>query len=178
MTGSSSDDAGSSKLSRRAFVGVGIAGALAAATGVSASPIAEVADAGPMRHENPPSFELDEATITQLQGWMASGRYTSHSLCEMYLKRISEIDRAGPALRSVLQLNPDALEIASALDAERKSGHVRGPMHGIPVLIKDNIGTHDRMTTAAGSLALAHSIPLRDSFVAARLRAAGAVILG
>src|SRR6185437_10403432 len=158
MTGSSSDD-GSSKLSRRAFVGVGIAGALAAATGANASPVPAVGDAERTRRDNPPPFELDEATITQLQSWMASGRYTSHTLCEMYLSRISEIDKSGPALRSVLQLNPDALEIAGALDAERKSGHVRGPMHGIPVLIKDNIGTHDRMTTAAGSLALAHSIP-------------------
>src|SRR5665213_3015539 len=96
----------------------------------------------------------------------------------MYLKRIAEIDRNGPAIRSVLQINPDALEIAASLDSERKSGHVRGPMHGIPVLIKDNIGTHDRMTTAAGSLALAHSIPATDSFVAQRLRVAGAVILG
>ncbi|HWG32784.1 MAG TPA: amidase family protein, partial [Gemmatimonadaceae bacterium] len=162
MTASSSDDGVSSKLSRRAFVGVGIAGALAAATGASASP---VIDGVLARHQTPPSFELDEATIAQLQGWMTSGRYTSRALCEMYINRISEIDRTGPTLRSVLQLNPDALEIAAALDAERKSGHVRGPMHGIPVLIKDNIGTHDRMTTAAGSLALAHSIPLRDSFV-------------
>jgi amidase len=176
MTGSSSDDGVSSKLSRRAFVGVGIAGALAAATGASASP---VVDTEPTRRNSQPApFELDEVTISQLQEWMKSGRYTSQALCEMYLKRISEIDRTGPAIRSVLQLNPDALAIASALDAERKSGRVRGPMHGIPVLIKDNIGTHDRMTTAAGSLALAHSIPLRDSFVAARLRTAGAVILG
>ena len=109
---------------------------------------------------------------------MVSGRYTSRALCEMYLKRISEVDRTGPAIRSVLQHNPDALAIADSLDAERKAGHLRGPMHGVPVLIKDNIDTHDRMTTAAGSLALAHSIAPRDSFVAARLRAAGAVILG
>jgi len=177
MTGSRSDDGDSSKLSRRAFVGVGIAGALAVASGANASPVPDAAG-HTRRHNPPPAFELDEATIAQLQDWMRSGRYTSHALCEMYLERISEIDRTGPAIRSVLQLNPDALEIASALDAERKSGHVRGPMHGIPVLIKDNIGTHDRMTTAAGSLALAHSIPSRDSFVAARLRAAGAVILG
>ena len=176
MNGSSSSEGASSKLSRCAVVGGGIAGALAAATGANASPVADAE----REHigSAPAAFELDEATIGQLQQWMSSGRYSSHTLCEMYLRRISEIDRTGPAIRSVLQLNPDALKIATALDAERKSGHVRGPMHGIPVLIKDNIGTHDRMTTAAGSLALAHSIPLRDSFVAARLRAAGAVILG
>jgi amidase len=96
----------------------------------------------------------------------------------MYFRRIAEIDRRGPAIRSVLQLNPDALAIAESMDRERKTGRIRGPMHGIPVLIKDNIDTHDRMTTAAGSLALAHSIAPRDSFVAERLRAAGAVILG
>ncbi len=174
----SSDERSPSTLSRRTFLGVGIGGALAAATGALpssalAADVERVPDASP-----PPGFELDEVTIGQLQQGMASGRYTSRSICEMYLKRIAEIDRNGPAIRSVLQINPDALEIAASLDSERKSGHVRGPMHGIPVLIKDNIGTHDRMTTAAGSLALAHSIPATDSFVAQRLRAAGAVILG
>ena len=176
MTASSSDDGVPSNLSRRAFVGVGIAGALAAVAGVSPSPAHASTVLRPP--SVPPSFELEEATIVQLQQWMVSGRYSSRALCEMYLKRISEIDRTGPAIRSVLQLNPDALQIADSLDAERKSGHLRGAMHGIPVLIKDNIDTHDRMTTAAGSLALAHSIAPRDSFVAGRLRAAGAVILG
>lgn len=176
MAESPSDDGLPSNLSRRAFVGVGIAGAVWAVTGATASPA--YAAASPAALSGPPPFELDEATIAQLQQWMASGRYTSRALCEMYLKRISEIDRAGPSIRSVLQLNPDALAIADALDAERKTGHSRGPMHGIPVLIKDNIDTHDRMTTAAGSLALAHSIAPRDSFVAGRLRAAGAVLLG
>ena len=185
MTGSSSDGAPPSNLSRRAFVGVGLAGALAAVAGAAASPLEAATTAGPAPAVFPPAstdavpaFELDEATIAQLQSWMASGRYTSRKLCELYLRRISEIDRAGPAMRSVLQINPDAMQIADTLDAERRAGHLRGPMHGIPVLIKDNIGTHDRMTTAAGSLALAHSIPPRDSFVAERLRIAGAVILG
>jgi amidase len=176
MTDSISDDGFRSNLSRRAFVGVGIAGALGAVAGISTEP------AGAATVKRAPStlppFELEEATITQLQQWMASGKYSSRKLCEMYLKRIDEIDRNGPALRSVLQINPDALSIADSLDVERKSGRVRGAMHGIPVLIKDNIDTHDRMTTAAGSLALAHSIAPRDSFVAERLRASGAVILG
>src|SRR5206468_6080045 len=100
------------------------------------------------------------------------------SLTKKYLARIEEIDRHGPVLNSVLETNPDALSIAVALDAERKSKGPRGPLHGIPVLIKDNIDTHDRMTTTAGSLALRGSIPLQDSFVAKQLRDAGAVILG
>jgi amidase len=123
-------------------------------------------------------FDLDEATVSQLQEAMASGRYTSRRLVEMYSERISAIDRRGPALRSVIELNPEALSIADALDAERRAGRVRGPLHGIPVLIKDNIDTGDRMMTTAGSLALEGSIAARDAFVAAQLRAAGAVILG
>jgi amidase len=123
-------------------------------------------------------FELEEATVTQLQDAMASGRYTSRRLVELYTQRINAIDRSGPALRSVIELNPDALSIADTLDAERKAGRVRGPLHGIPLLVKDNVDTGDRMMTTAGSLALQGSIAARDSFVAARLRAAGAVILG
>ena len=123
-------------------------------------------------------FELDELTVQQLQDAMASGRYTARRLVELYTARINAIDRQGPELRSVIELNPDALAIADALDAERRSGRVRGPLHGIPVLIKDNIDTADRMMTTAGSLALAGTSAPRDSFVAARLRDAGAVILG
>jgi amidase len=178
MTAPASGGGNPSNLSRRAFVGASIAGAIAVVTGATPSEASTVPVVAAQTPDAPPPFALDEATIAQLQQWMASGRYTSRALCEMYMTRISRIDRAGPALRSVLQLNPDALAIADSLDAERKSGHVRGPMHGIPVLIKDNIDTHDRMTTAAGSLALAHSIAPRDSFVAARLRTVGAVILG
>jgi amidase len=126
----------------------------------------------------PPAFELDEATVAQLQDAMASGRYTSRRLVEMYTARIEQLDRRGPSLRSVIELNPDALAIADALDAERKASGARGPLHGIPVLIKDNIDTGDRMMTTAGSLALEGSIAARDAFVAERLRAAGAVILG
>ncbi len=123
-------------------------------------------------------FELDEITVGELQDGLNRGRFTSRDLVKKYLARIAELDSHGPSLRSVIELNPDALSIAAALDAEFKAGHRRGPLHGIPVLIKDNIDTHDRMMTTAGSLALLGSIPPRDSAVATRLRAAGAVILG
>lgn len=123
-------------------------------------------------------FVLDEVTITQLQQMMATGRYSAVDLAKRYLRRIAEIDRRGPTLNAVIELNPDALALAADSDQERKSRGPRGPLHGIPVLIKDNIDTHDRMTTTAGSLALQSSIPPRDSFVAEKLRAAGAIILG
>jgi amidase len=126
----------------------------------------------------PPAFPLDEATSAQLQEWMAAGRYTARQIAELYLRRIDEIDRQGPVLRSVIEVNPDALTIADALDAERRTRGARGPLHGIPVLIKDNIDTADRMLTTAGSLALEGSRPAKDAFVVERLRAAGAVILG
>ena len=123
-------------------------------------------------------FELDEITIADLQAGMASGKFTARSITEKCLGRIEEIDKQGPTLNSVLEVNPDALAIADALDRERKANHERGPMHGIPVLIKDNIDTADRMQTTAGSLALVGSKPTRDSFVAEKLRESGAVILG
>ena len=124
------------------------------------------------------SSELDELTIAELQAAMASGRFTSRSLTEKYLARIEEADRGGPAVNSVIEINPDALAIAGALDKERKDKGTRGPLHGVPVLIKDNIDTADRMQTTAGSLALVGSHAARDSFVAQKLREAGAVILG
>ncbi|MDQ2855801.1 MAG: amidase [Acidobacteriota bacterium] len=125
------------------------------------------------------AFELDEVTITELQSGMKSGKYTAVSLTKKYLERIQEIDKQGPAVNSVIEINPDALAIAAALDRERKDrGSSRGPLHGIPVLIKDNIDTADRMMTTAGSLALLGSTPAQDSFVAKRLRESGAVILG
>jgi amidase len=123
-------------------------------------------------------FELEEVTIPQLQDGMKSGKYTAQSLVEKYLARIDEIDKRGPAVNAIIELNPDALSIAKALDQERNAKGARGPLHGIPVLIKDNIDTADRMMTTAGSLALVGSKPPKDSFVAQRLRAAGAVILG
>src|SRR2546421_573178 len=123
-------------------------------------------------------FEYEEATIAQLQAAMNSGKETAASLAKKFLDRIVEVDRRGPKLNSFIELNPDAVALARALDAERKANGPRGPLHGIPVVLKDNIDTHDRMTTTAGSLALAGSIPLQDSFVARKLRDAGAVILG
>ena len=123
-------------------------------------------------------FELEEITIAELQDGMKSGSFTARSLVEKYSARIEEIDKRGPAINAIIEMNPDALSIADALDQERKAKGPRGPLHGIPVLIKDNIDTADRMMTTAGSLALVGSKPPKDSFVAQRLRAAGAVILG
>jgi amidase len=121
---------------------------------------------------------MDEMTIQQLQEGMNSGDLTAHSITEMYLERIQSIDQSGPTLNSVIEVNPDALSIADALDEERKVKGPRGSIHGIPVLLKDIIDTADKMTTTAGSLALEGSIPLKDSFVAQKLWEAGAIILG
>ncbi len=123
-------------------------------------------------------FELDEITIADLQEGMKSGKFTARSLVEKYSARIEEIDKNGPAINSVIEMNPDALSIADFLDQERKSKGPRGLLHGIPVLIKDNIDTADKMMTTAGSLALVGSKPQQDSHVAQKLRVAGAVILG
>ena len=128
--------------------------------------------------EQPRSFELDEMTIQQLQQGMQSGKFSSRSLVEKYSDRINDVDERGPAINSVIELNPEAESIATRLDQERKAGRVRGPLHGVPILIKDNIDTADRMMTTAGSLALVGAKPTRDSYVAEKLRAAGAVILG
>ena len=129
-------------------------------------------------NDQPKPFELSEVTIADLQSGMASGEYTSQSITEKYLARIEEIDKHGPALASVIELNPDAWAMADTLDKELKAGQLRGPLHGIPVLIKDNIDTADRMQTTAGSLALVGPRPARDAFVVQKLRQAGAVILG
>jgi amidase len=126
----------------------------------------------------PPAFELEEATVAALQKRMSEGSLTAQALTERYLARIEAIDKRGPAINAVIEVNPDAVAIARALDAERKAKGARGPLHGVPVLIKDNIDTADRMMTTAGSLALLGSIAQRDSVVAERLRAAGAVLLG
>jgi len=123
-------------------------------------------------------FDLEEATIADLQQRMQAGTETSRSLVEKYLTRIEAVDRRGPALHSVIETNPDAFAIADRLDAERKSRRPRGPLHGIPILIKDNIATADRMMTTAGSLALEGVKPPKDAFVVERLREAGAVIIG
>ncbi len=136
----------------------------------------EIAPAAPAPSIKP--FELDEVTIADLQGGMKSGKFTARSLVEAYSARIDELDKRGPAINSVIEMNPDALAIAEALDQERRAKGPRSPLHGIPVLIKDNIDTADRMMTTAGSLALVGSKPPQDSYVAQKLRAAGAVILG
>jgi amidase len=123
-------------------------------------------------------FELEEKTIAELQAGMQSGQYSARALVAQYLAHIEELDRQGPVLRHVLETNPEALAFADVLDTERKAGRIRGPLHGIPVLVKDNIDTADRMSTSAGSLALAGSRAARDAFIVERLRSAGAVILG
>ena len=126
----------------------------------------------------PEPFELEELSIGEVAASMASGQRTARSVTEAYLGRIARIDRQGPTLRSIIETNPDALDIADALDRERAAGRVRSPLHGVPILVKDNIDTTDRMTTTAGSLALSGSVPAEDSYVAQRLREAGAVLLG
>lgn len=123
-------------------------------------------------------FELNEVTIETLQQKMQQGDYTSRSITELYLKRIEAIDKQGPSINAVIELNPDALSIADAMDKERKSGKLRGPMHGIPVLIKDNINTGDKMMTTAGALALEGNMAAKDAFIIQQLRDAGAVLLG
>lgn len=164
-------------MNRRAFL------RLAALTGMAAvgppaipTTWASSTASGPGKKLKP--FELEEGTIAQLQDLMTRGKASAVSLVRSYQARIEAVDRHGPRLNAVIELNPDALEIAAALDKERRAQGARGLLHGVPVLIKDNIDTHDRMTTTAGSLALVGSIPPRDSFVAAKLREAGAVILG
>jgi amidase len=123
-------------------------------------------------------FELNEATIQDLQKMMASGEYSCQELTEMYLERIAAIDKGGPRINAVIEVNPDALRIAATLDQERQAGKVRGPLHGIPVLIKDNIDTADRMMTTAGALALSGNRARQDAFIVKKLRQAGAVLLG
>ncbi len=126
----------------------------------------------------PEPFALEDISIGELADAMASGTQTSRSVTQAYLARIAAIDRRGPTLRSVIETNPDALDIAEALDRERAGGRVRSPLHGVPILVKDNLDTADRMTTTAGSLALEGSIPAEDSHVVERLREAGVVLLG
>jgi len=126
----------------------------------------------------PSAFALEEMSVSDLQAQMKQGALTAERITQLYLDRIQEIDRNGPALRSVIEINPDALEIARARDNEYRTKGPRGPLHGIPILIKDNIDTADKMQTTAGSLALVGRPAQRDSWVAERLRAAGAVLLG
>jgi amidase len=169
-------------LDRRAFVGASIA------TGVSllgAPPLVAAAHSGGRRDraatavsQRDQQDDLLGKSVAELGALMRSGALTSHELTQRYLDRIGQMDKAGVALNAVIELNPDALAIAGRRDAERKAGTVSGPLHGIPVLIKDNIGSSDKMRTTAGSLALAKSTPAGDAFIVERLRAAGAVLLG
>ncbi|RKH11464.1 amidase [Corallococcus sp. CA053C] len=158
-------------LSRRTLLGAAAAvtGALAARDARAQSPSAAA----------PGAFALEEATVAELRAGLESGKHTARGLTEAYLARIRALDRTGDLpLSSVIEINPDAFTLADALDAERKAKGARGPLHGIPVLIKDNIATADRMQTTAGSLALVGAVPPRDAFIVERLRAAGAVLLG
>jgi amidase len=170
----------SSGINRRDFLQYSLLGsAIAVANPALACSRERSLDSVPSPAQAARAFELEEATIGELQEGMKSGRLTARSIAEKYLARIEEMDKRGPAVNSIIELNPDALMIANALDTERKAKGARGPLHGIPVLIKDNIDTADRMMTTAGSLALVGSpAPQQDAFVAQRLRAAGAVILG
>ena len=167
----------SSKMNRRGFLQSSIvASAVPAALPALTESVEALASKAPAANIKP--FEFEETTIAELQLGMQGGKYSARSIAEKYLERIEEVDRRGPAINSVIEINPDALAIAEALDKERKAKGARGPLHGIPVLIKDNIDTADRMMTTAGSLALDGSIAPRDAFIAGRLREAGAVILG
>jgi len=165
-------------LDRRAFLGR----VAAASAAFAISPPATVFGADPL----PPSVEpgltmpppADERGVADLAAALALGETTARALVEGCLARVEALDARGPTLRAVIERNPDALAIADRLDQERKDGKVRGPLHGIPILIKDNIDSADRMRTSAGSLALANSTPSRDAFIVERLRAAGAVLLG
>ena len=180
---------------RRGFLRSSAIAGAALATGAGCGPglepgaAAQARTGGQVRGAEPPvapertgpdaaAFELAEVSIGELAAALADGRRTARSVTEAYLARIAQIDREGPTLRSVIETNPDALDIADALDRERADGRVRSPLHGVPILVKDNIDTADRMTTTAGSLALEGSIPAEDSSVARRLREAGVILLG
>ena len=157
-------------MKRRDFFGLTLASGMAATTRPT-SP-------APAPRTARQSFELEETTTAALQEAMQSGRLTARRITELYLERIEAVDRRGPRVNSVIEVNPDALGIADGLDRERAAGRVRGPLHGIPILIKDNIDSGDRMQTTAGSLALEGSIAPKDAFIVGRLRDAGAVLLG
>ena len=155
-------------MSRREFLAAGGAGL--AAAGLGEKGMAAAVSVKP--------FALEEATIAGLGARMREGSVSAEKLAAAYLERMQEIDGGGPTLRSVIETNPDALDIAAALDRERRDGRVRGPLHGIPIVVKDNIATGDRMMTTAGSLALEGLHVREDAPLVRRLREAGAVLLG
>jgi amidase len=162
---------------RRRFLQAGLLGGAVATLAPTAASASEAGADASTEGQVKPS-ELDEITITELQDGLQSGKFTARALAEKYLARIEALDRQGPALRSIIEVNPDALTLAEALDKERKEKGSRGPLHGIPVLIKDNIDTADRLATTAGSLALVGGKPSQDAFLVKKLREAGAVLLG
>jgi amidase len=177
MPRDSGSDSNSQSLSRRGFLRTGISGGIAAAALPALTGMKSAAQPF-LQQDAIGGGELDEKTVAELQEGMASGKYTARQLVEIYLSRIDAVDKQGPALNSVIEVNPDALTIADSLDKERKEKGIRGPLHGIPVLIKDNIDTADRMLTTAGSLALVGAKPPADAFAVQQLRKAGVVILG
>ncbi|MYC19431.1 MAG: twin-arginine translocation signal domain-containing protein, partial [Gemmatimonadales bacterium] len=172
-----------SEMDRRTFLQAGAAaGALLSLGGCAPRDDAPASGSGGSGDETSaadiPDFALEEITIDEVHAGMRSGEYTCRSITEMYLERIEALNRQGPRLFAVLETNPDALEIADELDREFQASGPRGPLHGIPLLLKDNVDTADGMTTTAGSTALLGSIAPQDSFVAAGLRSAGALLLG
>ena len=162
---------------RRSFLTVGVAGGILSAA-LPAGARSDQKSEAPCAAAAVPSFELSELSIDELQSGMATGKFTARSLVEKYMARIEAVDRSGPALRSVIELNPDSLALADESDRERRAQGPRGSLHGIPVLVKDNLDTADKMATTAGSLALVGAKPPEDSFVVSRLRKAGAIVMG
>ena len=167
-----------SDMNRRDFIRAGVAsGAAVSVVGCEpAEDVRSVSESG--TPFSIPEFRLEELTIEDLGSGLNAGHWTCRALTEMYLERIEALDRQGPSLYSILEVNPDALSIADGLDRELRGGRRRGPLHGIPIVLKDNIDTADRMTTTAGSTALRGSTPLRDAYIADKLREAGAILLG
>src|SRR5687767_13899338 len=162
-------------MKRRDFLQASVLGGALALSkpGILAGVTADSVNSHPLE-----SFELEELTISDLQQGLGSGKYTAKSLVKQYLARIKDVDRSGPSVNSLIEINTEAEAIAETLDRERKSKGARGPLHGIPILIKDNIDTADRMMTTAGSLALLNTHATQDAFIVKRLRSAGAIILG
>jgi amidase len=164
-------------IDRRRFIGTTMAGGASLTLGTGCAPESTEPSAQGAPSPIQP-FELDEIDLAALQRSMESGARTARSITELYLQRIEELNRQGPDLRAIIETNPDAVAAADELDAERAAGNVRGPLHGIPVVVKDNIDTADRMSTTAGALALAGNIAQQDAWVSKRLRDAGAILLG
>ncbi|HYW96835.1 MAG TPA: amidase [Bacteroidales bacterium] len=161
-------------MKRKDFLKVGVLGGTMAGIGLGATACKPEKQKA---IEKPGDFELDEITVDELQNAMKSGKYTAEKITRMYLDRINEIDKNGPVLNTVIELNPEAVDIARQLDKERKNGKIRGPLHSIPIMIKGNIDTADKMMTTAGALALTGNYAPKDSFIAQKLREAGAIIL-